>query len=140
MLPSALSRSDWFRSVHVGRSRFSRCCHLFGALWFCFSESGTWDNSELDALRNRVNEIGVGIAISRDPLLGPGRALISASGSYRSSGGSGTETILSAPLSPRLQMCTAHPDLLTLDGRNDCGWMVGKPYLRVTSGLPVRSA
>ena len=35
MLPSALSRSDSFRSVHVGRSRFSRCCHLFGALWFC---------------------------------------------------------------------------------------------------------
>jgi hypothetical protein len=32
MLPSALSRSDSFRSVHVGRSRFSRCCHLFGAL------------------------------------------------------------------------------------------------------------
>jgi hypothetical protein len=28
-------------------------------------------------------EIGVGIAIARDPLLGPGRALISASGSYR---------------------------------------------------------
>jgi hypothetical protein len=28
-------RSDWFRSVHVGRSRFSRRCHLFGALWFC---------------------------------------------------------------------------------------------------------
>ncbi len=35
MLPSALSRSDSFRSVQVGRSRFSRCCHLFGALWFC---------------------------------------------------------------------------------------------------------
>src|SRR5438477_442509 len=35
MLPSALSRSDSFRSVHVGRSRFSRCCHLLGALWFC---------------------------------------------------------------------------------------------------------
>src|ERR1700692_2682491 len=35
MLPSALSRSDSFRSVHIGRSRFSRCCHLFGALWFC---------------------------------------------------------------------------------------------------------
>ena len=34
MLPSALSRSDSFRSVHVGRSRFSRCCHLFSALWF----------------------------------------------------------------------------------------------------------
>jgi len=34
MLPSALSRSDSFRSVHVGRSRFSRCCHLIGALWF----------------------------------------------------------------------------------------------------------
>src|SRR5579859_7889230 len=34
MLPSALSRSDWLRSVHIGRSRFSRCCHLFGALWF----------------------------------------------------------------------------------------------------------
>jgi hypothetical protein len=30
-----------------------------------------------------LNEIGVGIAIARDPLLGPGRALISASGSYR---------------------------------------------------------
>src|SRR5579863_9910977 len=36
MLPSALSRSDLFRSVHIGRSRFSRCCHLIGALWFCF--------------------------------------------------------------------------------------------------------
>src|SRR5271169_4757888 len=35
MLPSALSRSDSFRSVHIGRSRYSRCCHLFGALWFC---------------------------------------------------------------------------------------------------------
>jgi len=35
MLPSALSRSDSFRSVHVGRSQYSRCCHLFGALWFC---------------------------------------------------------------------------------------------------------
>ena len=35
MLPFALCMSDWFRSVHVGRSRFSRCCHLFGALWFC---------------------------------------------------------------------------------------------------------
>ena len=23
------------RSVHVGRSRFSRCCHLIFALWFC---------------------------------------------------------------------------------------------------------
>src|ERR1035441_4942476 len=34
MLPSALSRSDSFRSVHVGRSRFSRCCHLIGALLF----------------------------------------------------------------------------------------------------------
>ena len=41
MLPSALSRSDSFRSVHVGRSRFSRCCHLFGALWFLL-QSGTW--------------------------------------------------------------------------------------------------
>jgi hypothetical protein len=30
-----------------------------------------------------LNEIGVGIAIARDPLLGPGRALVSASGSYR---------------------------------------------------------
>ena len=34
MLPSALSRSDSFRSVHVGRSRFSRCCYLISALWF----------------------------------------------------------------------------------------------------------
>ena len=32
MLPFALSRSDSFRSVHVGRSRFSRCCYLIGAL------------------------------------------------------------------------------------------------------------
>ena len=23
------------RSVHFGRSRFSRCCHLISALWFC---------------------------------------------------------------------------------------------------------
>jgi len=36
MLPSALSRSESFRSVHIGRSRFSRCCYLFGALWFCY--------------------------------------------------------------------------------------------------------
>jgi hypothetical protein len=35
MLPSALSRSESFRSVQVGRSQFSRCCHLFSALWFC---------------------------------------------------------------------------------------------------------
>jgi hypothetical protein len=35
MLPSALSRSDSFRSVHVGRSRISRRCHLIVALWFC---------------------------------------------------------------------------------------------------------
>jgi len=35
MLPSALSRSDSFRSVHIGRSRLSRCCHLISALWFC---------------------------------------------------------------------------------------------------------
>jgi len=34
MLPFALSRSDLFRSVQVGRSRFSRCCYLFGALLF----------------------------------------------------------------------------------------------------------
>ena len=32
MLPSALSRSDSFRSVHVGRSHYSRCCHLISAL------------------------------------------------------------------------------------------------------------
>ena len=34
MLPSALSRSESFRSVHVGRSQFSRCCHLFSDLSF----------------------------------------------------------------------------------------------------------
>jgi hypothetical protein len=34
MLPSALSRSESFRSVHVGRSRFSRCCHLINDLGF----------------------------------------------------------------------------------------------------------
>jgi hypothetical protein len=42
MLPFALSRSDSFRSVQFGRSRFSRCCHLIGALWFCSFESRTW--------------------------------------------------------------------------------------------------
>ena len=34
MLPFALSRSDFIRSVHVGRSRLSRRCHLISALWF----------------------------------------------------------------------------------------------------------
>jgi len=34
MLPSALPRSESFRSVHVGRSRFSRCCHLISDLSF----------------------------------------------------------------------------------------------------------
>src|SRR5215813_4643653 len=34
MLPFALSRSESFRSVQVGRSRFSRCCHLIGDLSF----------------------------------------------------------------------------------------------------------
>jgi hypothetical protein len=34
MLPSALSRSESLRSVHVGRSWYSRRCHLFGALSF----------------------------------------------------------------------------------------------------------
>ena len=34
MLPSALSRSDFIGSVHVGRSRFSRRCHLFVDLSF----------------------------------------------------------------------------------------------------------
>src|ERR1700685_3006208 len=42
MLPSALSRSESFRSVHVGRSRYSRCCHLFGALWFCSRTVEPW--------------------------------------------------------------------------------------------------
>ena len=40
MLPSALSRSDSFRSVHVGRSRFSRCCHLWAP---CGSALGEWN-------------------------------------------------------------------------------------------------
>ena len=40
MLPYALSRSDLFRSVQVGRSRCSRCCHLFGA---CGSALGEWN-------------------------------------------------------------------------------------------------
>jgi hypothetical protein len=34
MLPSALSMSESFRSVHVGRSRFSRRCHLINDLRF----------------------------------------------------------------------------------------------------------
>jgi hypothetical protein len=34
MLPFALSRSESFRSVQVGRSRFSRCCHLISDLSF----------------------------------------------------------------------------------------------------------
>ena len=42
MLPSALSRSDSFRSVHVGRSRFSRCCYLFWRPVVLLSQSGTW--------------------------------------------------------------------------------------------------
>src|SRR5579864_7212149 len=41
MLPSALSRSDSFRSVHVGRPQFSRCCHLIGDLSFSLSVE-TW--------------------------------------------------------------------------------------------------
>ncbi len=39
MLPSALSRSDSFRSVHIGRSRFSRCCDLIIALGSALGES-----------------------------------------------------------------------------------------------------
>ena len=42
MLPSALSRSESVRSVHIGRSRFSRCCYLFGALVVLSLQSGTW--------------------------------------------------------------------------------------------------
>ena len=42
MLPFALSGSDSRRSVHVGRSQFSRCCHLISALWLCSLESRTW--------------------------------------------------------------------------------------------------
>ena len=34
MLPFALSRSDSFRSVQGGRSRFSRCCNLIIDLQF----------------------------------------------------------------------------------------------------------
>src|SRR5579864_9266865 len=41
MLPFALSRSDSFRSVHVGRPQFSRRCHLFGDLSFSLSVE-TW--------------------------------------------------------------------------------------------------
>ena len=42
MLPFALSRSDFIRSVQFGRSRFSRCCYLISALWFGSFESRTW--------------------------------------------------------------------------------------------------
>ena len=38
MLPSALSKSDLLRSVHVGRSRFSQCCHLIIALGSALEE------------------------------------------------------------------------------------------------------
>jgi hypothetical protein len=34
ILPSALFMSDFVRSVQVGRSRFSRCCHLISDLHF----------------------------------------------------------------------------------------------------------
>ena len=34
ILPSALSMSALVRSVQVGCSRFSRCCHLIIDLWF----------------------------------------------------------------------------------------------------------
>jgi hypothetical protein len=30
------------RSVQIGRSRYSRCCHLIGALWFCSSRVEPW--------------------------------------------------------------------------------------------------
>jgi hypothetical protein len=30
------------RSVQIGRSRYSRCCHLIGALWFCSSRVEHW--------------------------------------------------------------------------------------------------
>src|ERR1700733_14458551 len=36
------SRERVIRSVQVGRSRFSRCCHLIGALWFCCLKSEPW--------------------------------------------------------------------------------------------------
>ena len=39
MLPFALSEDDSFARCILGRSRFSRCCYLIGALWFCSSES-----------------------------------------------------------------------------------------------------
>jgi hypothetical protein len=43
-----------------------------------------WHSEGSERIMNLKDfEIGVGIAIARDPLLGPGRALISASGSYR---------------------------------------------------------
>ena len=37
ILPSALSSERFVRSVQVGRSRFSRCCHLFIDLSFHLS-------------------------------------------------------------------------------------------------------
>ena len=36
-----------------------------------------------NVMKKNIDEIGVGIVIAHDPLLGPGRALVSASGSYR---------------------------------------------------------
>src|ERR1700730_6876887 len=59
MLPSALSRRESFRSVHVGRSRFSRCCHLFVALWFCSSERKTWARQ-----LTQSPELGFGFCLS----------------------------------------------------------------------------
>src|ERR1700730_5344388 len=59
MLPSALSRSDSFRSVHVGRSRFSRCCHLFGALWFC--------SCRVEPESNRDKKTGGGMLAAERP-------------------------------------------------------------------------
>jgi hypothetical protein len=40
-LPSALFEDRYFRSVPVGCSRFSRCCHLIIDLGF-ISRDGTW--------------------------------------------------------------------------------------------------
>ena len=60
MLPSALSRSDLFRSAHVGRSRFSRCCYLFGALSFHL-KSGTRARRLTQSL-----ELGIGPSSWKD--------------------------------------------------------------------------
>src|ERR1700722_11388949 len=68
-------RSDWFRSVHVGRSRFSRCCHLFIALWFCSwrvetraSAASMLRRTNVIVVQEREGESPLRVVVAKSPL------------------------------------------------------------------------